>query len=209
MLSYIARISAESVFTCVVKNSVCYVALDKVRTDLQSVITKISQPRMGSFLAPIVGNQLGLMAAVPVSLIYGELVAQALKSMIRSVHSAYLRIFFGISPTVRCSLFRQMIQQVVGFAVGFFAKTYFCNYCMPQVSTAIRTVLALSTPFIGMSLPYFLVVSPLVITLTPAITFLLGDMLAIASSNFTYSLLDHCFTVLFDKRYPLPKRILG
>jgi len=208
MHTFVAKAAAESIFSCAIKNSVCYLALDKIRSDLQSVITEVARPRIGNFLAPIVGNQLGLMAAVPVSLMYGELMTKALKTMVQLVYSTYLRIFYGIRQLSHTSLIRQVFQQVMSFAAGFFAKTYFCNYGMPYVASALRTALAISAPFTGITLPYFFLISPFVITMTPAITFVVGDIIAFGVSKCTYSLLDHSCTVLFDKSHPLPKRML-
>lgn len=191
--------SAESAMTFTVKNSYSYYGLEKVRTELQTLITEVSLPKLGSYVAPLVGNQLGLMLAMPVTNFYAELTAAACKKLVCSIYDMFLRLFTEVKHENYRPLFREAVLQIAAFSVAFFTKTYFCNYAMPYVSIFVRHSFVLLSPLTGLPIAVALFVPALTVVATPATTYLLGDILAFTASHTTYNLLDKTFSTLFDK----------
>lgn len=196
-LTSIATISGETAFTFAVKNSVCFMALDNVRTSLQQTITEIVMPKLGGFFAPLVGMQLGTMCAVPVTLMLGDLAATALKEAARSIHSLFRAIVYGEKNEHATPFIRELIINVASFAIGFFAKTYFCNYCMTYVSRVLRIGIFIGAPLIGASLAISLMAPAMVVMAAPTVTFMLGDIVGdVASTASNYTLTKCCSFVL-------------
>lgn len=174
----IIQASAESIFGLIVKNSFCYVALDKVRSQLQDVITAIALPRLGTFVAPIVGNQVGLMISVPVTLAIGEALSFTLKEMIYSIYDLALRFLCPSKRVSSSSFFLTVALQISSFTVGFFAKIYFCNYGMTAVSNALKIMMIYGAPVCHLPLPMGLAMPVFVTLATPTVTFIVGDIVS-------------------------------
>lgn len=209
-VSTIVSFTADATFGFAVKNCFCYYGIEKVRTGLQQTITEIAKPHFGTFVAPVVGSQLGLVLALPVTLFYGDMLTFAIKKVLLSVRALFTSLFYDITDTrANTSLFREVAVNIVSFSVGFFAKLYFCNYAMGHVGTALRHIGVLSAPVLGLSLPVVMVMPAIIVMITPTVTFVLGDFVAYTTGHATYDMLMHSCRVLFDKpcdlsRTPLP-----
>lgn len=180
--------AAESLFDFAVKNAFHYVALDRVRNQLQDLITAIALPRLGGFVAPIVGNQLGLMVALPVTLAIGEAVAFTLKELIHSVYDLFLRFF---APSQRSSSasfpFLDVLLRISSFAAGFYAKTLFCNYGMTFVSNVMRVITIYGAPLCNLPPPVVLTLPLCIIIATPTVTGMVGDIIGSVVRQVVYN----------------------
>lgn len=203
-LSSIACFSAEAALGFSVKNCVCFYGLAPIRTQLQQVISEIALPRFGSFVAPMVGSQIGLMAALPVTLFYGEMMAFTVKKTITSVHTIFISLWYGVknsdAPPALC---KDVVMNVIAFGAGFFAKTYFCNYAMPHVGSLLRHSIVLASPVLGLSLPMIMLMPAIVVLISPAVTFALGDFVAFGTNRVTYGILNMDFSKRMKPLLPI------
>lgn len=190
VLSAVIRISANSFTTFAIKNSFCVIALEGMRKSLQQVFTEVITPSLGSYVAPIVGMQLGTMCAIPVTLFVGEIVAKAVREVVSAVSRLFKRILYGLDTTKKQALFRELVFGCASFAIGFFAKIYFCNYGMGTVGTCLRIGAKIAAP-----LPLFS--APVVAYLaTPTVTLIAGDIIGQLATNTSYELFQHCYDFL-------------
>jgi hypothetical protein len=185
----IIQATAESLFEFAVKNGFYYVALDKVRGQLQDLITSIVRPRLGGFMAPFVGNQLGLMAAMPVTLALGECLAFTLKELIYSVYDLALRFFNPSKRESKTSFFLDTAFQISSFAAGFFAKTLFCNYGMVMVNNLLRVMMFYGAPLCHFPPPVTFALPAVIVLATPTATCMVGDIVGSVVRRIFYNAL--------------------
>lgn len=200
-LSLIARFSTGTAIGIVVRNSTYYYGLEPTRIQLQQIATEVASHKFGSFAAPLIGNQVGLLLATPVTLLYGEMAAFAVKKLVFTIYALVQSIFHELPESIPSPpMLRDIALNIASFAAGFFAKTYFCNYAMPYVGVLLRHLIVFSTPVIGLSLPMLFMAPAFVVMATPGVTFFIGDFISFATSNATYSLLSIGARALFDTK---------
>jgi len=193
----IATFSLDTTFTIAVKNCLCFVALDNVRTSLQKSITEVVVPSLGRFFGPIVGSQIGTMCAIPVTLMLGDLLVTSLKELIQSVNHLFRAIVYGEKNEPTTPFLRDLIIGVASFAAGFFAKTYFCNYCMGPVGQVLKLAIAIGAPVLGANLAVTIMAPAMIMLAAPSVTFMLGDIIGTITATVTHYVLDGVTTWAF------------
>ncbi len=174
-LCTVARIASEAVFDFAVKNTVHYYALDKVRHDLEEIITELVVPHLGSFFGSIVGNQLALFNAIPVTNILGGMWSFTLKEIIYSIYNLAKHLLGYPDPESATPVVCRMAIYFTSLAIGFYVKTLFANYGMPAVASAIRASVVLMAPLYGFT-PPGIFISIGVVLATPSITAIVSDI---------------------------------
>lgn len=190
VVSYVAAVVVDTSVNFVIKNSYLYFALTNVRTSLQEVITELALPKLGSFLAGVVGSQLGTMCSIPVTLFLADMTTIAMKEMVRSVDDIFCNAVYGKEYPQFPPLWREMAFSVSSFAIGFFAKAYFCNYGMAYVAEALKYTIIVGAPFCGASVVISCLAPAIVVLAAPTVTFALGDVLAKVVSTGSYSAME-------------------
>lgn len=190
VVSYVAAVVVDTSVNFVIKNSYLYFALTNVRTSLQEVITELALPKLGSFLAGVVGSQLGTMCSIPVTLFLADMTTIAMKEMVRSVDDIFCNVVYGKEYPQFPPLWREMAFSVSSFAIGFFAKAYFCNYGMAYVAEALKYTIIVGAPFCGASVVISCLAPAIVVLAAPTVTFALGDVLAKVVSTGSYSAME-------------------
>lgn len=199
-LPTLMRVSAETSLSFAVKNSFLFIALDNVRRSLQRTITEIALPKLGRFVAPIVGTQLGTICAIPVTQFMADMLIFGIKETVRSVHDLFRSIVYGEKPPRLTPFVREVAMSITSFALGFIAKSYFCNYGMGHVGHALRIVTGVAAPLCGATLAVSCLAPAVIALAAPAMTFIAGDILASVVSSASYALMDRTFRCLFDRR---------
>lgn len=197
-LSCLATASLETTATIITKNCFCFMVLDNVRESLQKTITEVVKPSFGGFIGPLVGSQIGTMCSIPVTFMLGDLLVTSLKELVSSIKSLYRAVIYGEKNESTTPFLRDLIINVTSFAVGFFAKTYFCNYCMSPVGTVLKLAIALGAPLLGASLAVSLMAPAMIMVTAPSVTFVISDIVGTIASNVTFFILDGTSRLLFD-----------
>lgn len=196
VVSYIAGVAVDMSTSFVIKNSYLYFALNNVRTSLQEVIAEVARPKLGGFLASVVGVQLGTLCSIPATLFLADMTTIALKEMVRAVDDIFCNVVYGKEYPQFPPLWREMTFGVSSFAIGFFAKAYFCNYAMSYVAEALKYTIILGAPFCGASLVISCLAPAIVVLAAPTVTFMLGDVLARVVSSASYNTMELIVTTI-------------
>lgn len=196
VVSYVAGIAVDVSTSFVIKNSYLYFALSNVRTSLQQAITELALPKLGGFLASVVGTQLGTMCSIPVTLFLADMTTVAMKELVRTVDDIFCNVVYGKEYPQFPPLWREMAFGVSSFAIGFFAKAYFCNYGMAYVAEALKYIIIVGAPFCGASLVISCLAPAIVVLAAPTVTFLLGDVLATVVSSGSYRAMESIVTII-------------
>jgi hypothetical protein len=189
----IVRLAADTTLGFFVKNSFCYYGLDTVRKDLQQIISKIAEPHIGRFAAPLVANQLGMVLALPVTLFYADLACFAIGQAVSSIFDLFLSFSSGYKPESSPIIAKKVVFRVISFVTAFFAKSYFINYAMPVVGKALQVSSKVIVPLIGASIPMQLMLPGMIIIATPTITFIAADIASFFVDRTVYAILTHIF----------------
>ncbi len=190
VVSYVAGVITNSTVSFAIKNTYLYYALGNVRTSLQATITDIALPKLGGFFASVVGTQLGTMTAIPVTLFMADMTTFAIKETARAIRDIFRTRVLGEDHPKFPPLWRDMAFSVSSFALGFFAKAYFCNYAMGYVADALKCGLVMTAPLSGASLIVACMAPAIVVMAAPTVTFFIGDILATVVSAGSYSAMD-------------------
>lgn len=190
VVSYAVGVITNSSVSFAIKNTYLYYALSNVRGSLQDTITDIALPKLGGFFAPIVGAQLGTMTAIPVTLFMADMTTFAIKETARIIRDIFRTQVLGEEHPKFPPLWRDMACSVSSFAIGFFAKAYFCNYAMGYVAEALKCGLIMAAPLSGASLVVACMAPAIVVMAAPTVTFFIGDIIASVVSAGSYSAMD-------------------
>lgn len=164
------------------KQLFCYYQIDFVRERLQETISKIATRQFGAFAGNIIGNQLGILFATTVTVFIGELVGTFVQECIKTIVNLISRFWINKDYSNR-SYIKEISTKIVCLISQIFAKSYFCNYGMPFVKIGIelasREILKLSiAPF-----SYAIFSTAVAVMLAAPVTFLLGDIVSIITSE--------------------------
>ncbi len=160
--------SVESVFTFTATNCCIYYAYDKVQKSLQEAITQVAMPHIGNSMASFVGTHVSILASLPVTLCIADVATFAIKE---SVHSIASMLGVEVLENPKPRLWQNICSNVSVFAIGFFAKAYFCWLAMEPIAQGLQQVLPFASP-----------TGAIVIIAAPAITLMLGDLLSMGVS---------------------------
>jgi hypothetical protein len=180
----------EGISGFVAKNVFCFYGLAPIRSELEKVVAKIASRHFGSFAGGIIGQQLGVLLSLPVTLVFAECVSCFVKETIRSVINVTSGFFFYAQPKNVAPLWRDIAVRVASYAIGFFSKAYFCNYAMPLVQTSLQYALTMGAPLLQLPLPCSLLMGAIATIATPSITFILSDFVAWAVEETSYQIMD-------------------
>ena len=191
-------ISSHTVATVagfIAKQTFTYHCLSTVRLQLQELVGKVATNHFGKFVGILIGHEAGILLAIPVTSILADMVASAVKESVKAVIRLVNFFLFGIEEKCQTPLFREIVLQVASLATCIFAKSYFCNFCMPLVKIGIelslKHTILLSIPLI----PVGFAASSFAILLAPPITLLVGDIIGFIAGEATYQFLDRAISI--------------
>lgn len=166
----------EATASFIAKQSVVYCALDTVRQELETMVAIVAQAHFGSLVAPFIARQVAIVASVPVTCFYSELVSVAVQEAIRTIIDIAASLLGYYKPKGLLPFCREQALYIAGCVAGFFAKSYFCTFALPAVhelsACAIRQVALLS----GVPSPIASILPHCAVVISPYVTFMFGDI---------------------------------
>ena len=186
----IAAFMANQVFS--------YHCLTPVREQLQNIISKVARDNFGTLVGNIIGREGGILLSVPVTCLLADIVGYAAYETVMAVVHVVNVVFFNGKAAPMTPFFQELGLRTARLATYFFAKSYFCNFCMPLVKVGIELALRHLVVLSSVALPLGLLACPVAIIITPPLTFLIGDIVGIIAGEAVYVLLGRASKMLFD-----------
>jgi len=124
------------------------------------------------------------------------MVAKAVRELAKAIHNLFKAIIYGIDDSNSRSLCKELVFGITSFAIGFFAKLYFCNYGMGPVGTCLKIGTSIAAPLCSSAFPIALAAPAIAILATPTVTFMVGDIVGSIASNASYEVFDRTFSFL-------------
>jgi len=201
--------SVGSVTGFVAKQVFAYHFLSPIKDRLQEAITHVAISRIGDFAAGIIGRELAMTLSIPVTQFFSDLVYGAVKTTIESIIALVSRWLFpqrdiliskGFSD-VAAGIF-SVVKKIVSCASFFFSRAYFCHYGMPLIREVAQLILQhcitapIFFPAIGASMLVPAISALVAISITPPITFFLGDLVGSACSELSSFFLDRAVDLI-------------
>jgi len=190
--------TAGCIAAFVAKQVFSYHCLEPVRLQLQELISKVASNNFGTFVGNIIGREGGILLSMPVTCLLADIVGAAAYETVMTVVHVVNVVFFGAKVEPMTPFFRELGLRTARFATYFFAKSYFCNFCMPLVKLGVEFALRHIVVLSATALPLGFLACPAAIVLTPPLTFLIGDIVGIIAGEVVYVLLGRASRMLFD-----------
>jgi hypothetical protein len=190
-ISAVAQASFEGVAAFTVKNVFYYYGFAPIRAELEKLISTIASRQFGALVGGFVGQQMSVVLAMPVTVVFAEALGWFTRETLRTMHSLCTQVFCPtLQPKGPPPFWLDVVLRMVSCATGFFSKAYFCSYAMPLVQRTIQHAITLLPVYTNTPGYVVLVMAPLVIVATPAVTFMLGDILSWVVEEASYQVMN-------------------